>query len=76
MVMINDPGGAQTRMLGTEQVPETYIIGPDGRIVARFQSDRAWDSAESKRLIRALQSNTRSQFQAAAAAATPRSDSS
>ena len=54
VVLVNDPGGLQTRFLGTEKIPDTYIIDAEGRIVGRFQGERTWDSDKSQRLIQML----------------------
>ncbi len=38
-------------MLGASSVPITVLVDAEGRVVARFQGARDWDSAESIRLI-------------------------
>lgn len=46
---VRDPDGSVARLFGTTGVPETFFIGPDGRIRGKFpgpQSDRsAWSEA-------------------------------
>ena len=38
-------------MLGASSIPITVLVDAKGRVVARFQGARDWDSAESVRLI-------------------------
>ena len=38
-------------MLGASSIPVTVLVDAKGRVVARFQGARDWDSAESIRLI-------------------------
>jgi thiol-disulfide isomerase/thioredoxin len=38
-------------MLGASSIPITVLVDAKGRVVARFQGARDWDSAESIRLI-------------------------
>jgi thiol-disulfide isomerase/thioredoxin len=38
-------------MLGASSIPLTVLVDAKGRVVARFQGAREWDSAESIRLI-------------------------
>ena len=38
-------------MLGASSIPVTVLVDAGGRVVARFQGARDWDSAESIRLI-------------------------
>ena len=48
-------------MLGASAIPVTVLVDAEGRVVARFQGTRDWDSAESIRLIeRALAGRGRS----------------
>jgi cytochrome c biogenesis protein CcmG, thiol:disulfide interchange protein DsbE len=54
MVVARDPGGTQTRILGTQLLPETYIIDQSGRMIARFQNAREWNGTETLRLLQSL----------------------
>lgn len=38
-------------LLGASRIPLTVLVDADGRVVARFQGAREWDSEESARLI-------------------------
>jgi hypothetical protein len=38
-------------MLGASSIPVTVLVDARGRVVARFQGARDWDSAESIQLI-------------------------
>ena len=49
-----DPGGELTRQLGTELLPETYIIDKRGRLIARFQNQRQWDDEAALNLMTSL----------------------
>lgn len=41
-----DPGGALALSYGTEKLPEAYVVGRDGRVVARFVNVQPWGSAD------------------------------
>lgn len=45
---------AVARRYGTFQYPESFLIGPDGRIAARFVGPRDWDAAGYVERIRRL----------------------
>jgi thiol-disulfide isomerase/thioredoxin len=40
-------------MLGASRIPLTVLVGADGRLLAKIYGARAWDSADSQRLIAA-----------------------
>jgi thiol-disulfide isomerase/thioredoxin len=46
MDILHDPEGGSARLYGTELLPETWLIAPDGEIVARFQGDYDWTQPE------------------------------
>lgn len=54
MVLARDPGGVQTRILGTRLLPESYVIDQQGRLVARFQNVRDWVGTDTLRLLQSL----------------------
>ncbi|AWV90151.1 peroxiredoxin family protein [Bradymonas sediminis] len=54
MTVLWDPNSQSSAAMGTELIPETYIIDRDGQIVARFVSDYDWTRPEVKQLIEAL----------------------
>lgn len=54
MTVLWDPTSKSSTALGTELIPETYIIDRDGQMVARFVSDYDWTRPEAKQLIEAL----------------------
>lgn len=54
MTVLWDPTSKSSAALGTELIPETYIIDRDGQMVARFVSDYDWTRPEVKQLIEAL----------------------
>ena len=54
MTVLWDPESRSSASYGTELLPETYIVGRDGRIVARFVNAYDWMRPEVKRLIEAL----------------------
>lgn len=41
-----DPGGRLASMYGTEKLPETYVIGRSGRVLARWVNAQPWRSPE------------------------------
>ena len=41
-----DPPGRLSRMYGTEKLPETYVIGRKGRVLARWVNVRPWSSPQ------------------------------
>lgn len=38
-------------LLGASRIPLTVLVGPDGRVLARVQGAREWDSSEMRQLI-------------------------
>ncbi len=54
MTVLHDPNSAVAHQYGTELLPETYIIGRDGEIVARFVNAYDWTRPEVKELIELL----------------------
>lgn len=41
-----DPGGRLARLYGTEKLPETYVVGRKGAVLARWVNAQPWASAE------------------------------
>ena len=54
MTVLLDPDSEVAQRYGTELIPETYIIGRDGMIVARFVGDYDWTRPEVKQIIEGL----------------------
>ena len=52
MTVAQDSEGEIARRYGTELIPETYLIDPDGQIVARFRSAYDWQRPQVRGLIR------------------------
>jgi len=52
------PGGSEAKAVaesyGTRQYPESFLIGPDGRVAARFVGPREWDAVGYLDRIRRL----------------------
>lgn len=45
MLILHDPTGEVAQSYGTELLPETYFIDPDGRIAVRYANQRDWTNA-------------------------------
>jgi len=54
MPMLVDPAGAITKSYGVIGFPTSFLIGRDGRAVARAIGPREWTSAEARALIESL----------------------
>ena len=52
--ILRDPKSELARGLGVMGLPVTLILNPEGQEVARLIGDAAWDSAEAKAVIAAL----------------------
>ncbi|MDE2303922.1 MAG: TlpA family protein disulfide reductase [Gammaproteobacteria bacterium] len=48
-----DHGRVVERMLGASTIPLTVLVGPDGRLLAKFYGARDWSAPASRRLIAA-----------------------
>ena len=48
-----DKGQKVADLFGVDKYPETFLISPDRKIVARFMGPRAWDSKEAKAYLEA-----------------------
>jgi thiol-disulfide isomerase/thioredoxin len=57
--VLNDPGSRLAGQFGTVAVPETYIIDPEGEIVARLIGQHDFTSREHQRLAQHLLSTMR-----------------
>lgn len=51
IVVLHDPAGATSTAWGTRLLPETWIVDPDGVVVARYAGPRAWDAAEVRTVL-------------------------
>ena len=56
--LVLDPKGEINAAYGAIGLPATFLIGRDGRAVARAVGPRDWDSAPAKAIIQALLSET------------------
>lgn len=54
MPVLLDEDGRVGELYGLLGLPTTFLIGPDGRLIARAIGPRDWAGAEAKALIRAL----------------------
>lgn len=49
--ILHDPDGEVSRRYGTLLLPETWLVDPDGRIVARFQGGYDWTQKDVLTLL-------------------------
>jgi hypothetical protein len=42
MTILRDVDGKWAKTYGTTKFPETYLVGPDGRLLAKFVGPRDW----------------------------------
>lgn len=54
VIILQDPDGEIARSWGTLLLPETYVVDPTGRLVARFQGERDWSQPEAQQLAERL----------------------
>lgn len=54
MIILHDPEGLSARRYGTELLPETWLISPTGRVLARFQGALPWDDPSVVRFMERL----------------------
>lgn len=54
MPLLQDPAGAIGQSYGVVGLPTSFLIGRDGRAVARAIGPRAWGTAEFRALIESL----------------------
>lgn len=54
MPTLLDQDGRVGELYGLQGLPTTFLIGPDGRLIARAIGPRDWAGAEARGLIRAL----------------------
>ena len=52
-----DPGGKVAAEYGTKKFPETYLVGPKGRMLAKFIGPRDWTRPMYERLVRMILSS-------------------
>jgi len=53
-MVVRDPGGAASRAYGVSSLPDTYLLNPGGRIVARFPKAQDWATKEMDRILEGL----------------------
>ena len=53
-MVVRDPGGTASRAYGVSSLPDTYLIDPGGRIVARFPKAQDWAAKEMDRILEGL----------------------
>jgi len=58
MPVLLDRDGGIGELYGLQWLPTTFLIGPDGRLIARAIGPRDWAGAEARALIRALLQGT------------------
>jgi thiol-disulfide isomerase/thioredoxin len=44
--VVRDPTGDAARAYSVRQLPDTYLLDPQGRVIARFASRQEWDARE------------------------------
>jgi peroxiredoxin len=56
--ILRDPGRSVATRYQSLRFPESWLIGPDGVVAARFIGPREWDAPEYERSVRALLAGT------------------
>ncbi len=54
LTMALDPEQTVARTFGTSKFPETYIIGPDGKVVRKLIGEQIWDRGDFVAYLRGL----------------------
>ena len=52
--VVRDPSGDAGRAYSVRQLPDTYLVDPAGRVIARFASRQEWDSEEMRATLERL----------------------
>jgi thiol-disulfide isomerase/thioredoxin len=52
--VVRDPTGAAADRYHVTGIPDSYLVGPDGRIVARFAGAQNWIGPEMEKVLEAL----------------------
>jgi peroxiredoxin len=52
LTVLHDPRGAAARALDVRGLPDTFLLGRDGRVLGRLTGPAEWDSPEAIALIR------------------------
>ena len=52
--VVRDPEGGAARAYSVRQLPDTYLVDPEGQIVTRFASRQEWDSEAMRGALRRL----------------------
>ena len=50
-IVVRDPTGEGSRTYGVSELPDSYLIGPQGRIRARFSGAQNWSAPEMDRIL-------------------------
>jgi thiol-disulfide isomerase/thioredoxin len=58
VLILRDHDGAVARRYGTELLPETYFIDPDGTIVAKYVSTRDWTEPAFRSILERMITRT------------------
>ncbi len=70
--VLHDPGGQGSRGYGTSKFPESYIIGPDGGLIAKFTGPRNWSDPAFETYFTSLLSSLGGRPAGAPAGQSPR----
>jgi thiol-disulfide isomerase/thioredoxin len=57
-MLVRDPTGEAARIYGVTDLPDSYLIDPQGRVRARFSGAQDWSSPEMDRILRELMLRT------------------
>ncbi len=49
--IVRDPASIGAKALRVTSLPDSYLIGPDGRIRARFSGPQRWNSEKMGRIL-------------------------
>jgi hypothetical protein len=56
--VVRDPTGNAALAYSVRQLPDTYLVDPEGRVVARFASRQEWDTEPMRATLRRLTSRS------------------
>jgi thiol-disulfide isomerase/thioredoxin len=52
--VVRDPLGNAARVYSVRQLPDTYLVDPAGRVIARFAARQQWDTEEMRATLERL----------------------
>jgi thiol-disulfide isomerase/thioredoxin len=52
--VVRDPTGDAARAYSVRQLPDSYLVDPGGRVIARFASRQEWDGSEMRATLSRL----------------------